>query len=234
MKVNKADVVNLNEAFSKPEITAEIIVEQSVSIATMLERLHVSKPTLYNYMAELGVTPVRQGRQAYVTTEESEWVAALSGLLKSGEATSAADAVVKLRSMGLIVPGKEPETKAFKKTATRKVETLGDDELTIMGRSSEALVKVGQAIMSPLVEAINYRFNVKADVKLTPEPTLKHYENLEKAYEKGWLLSTSELAGLLKMSPGSIQREFERGSFRFVKAGKNGRESAWKVLKSES
>lgn len=234
MEFDKADVKNSSKAVSEPEIITETIVEQSISIKTMLERLQVSKPTLYNYMAEVGVTPVRQGRQAYITAKEAKWVAALSGLLKSGEAASAADAVVRLRSMGLSVPGKEPETKALKKTVNRKVKTLGDDELTILNRSSGTLVKVGQVIMAPLVEAIN-QFNVKADVNLTSQAaTLSHYEKLEKAHEKGWLLSTSELAELLKLSPGSIQREFERGGFRFIKAGKNGRESAWKILKSES
>mgnify|MGYP007080468847 CR=1 FL=1 len=45
--------------------------------------------------------------------------------------------------------------------------------------------------------------------------TLNHYERLERAYEKGWLLSTSEIAGLWGLSPGSITKEFERRGFQF-------------------
>lgn len=214
-------------------IDPQLFIEQPVSIAELLVRLQVSKPTLYNYFSEAGVTPVRDGRQAYVTREESEWIGAMWGALKNGKAESVAAAVENLRASGIPIPGKEPETKLMKKT-TRQPDTLGDEGLTIVDRSSSTLIQIGQAIITPLVEAIA-KFNVKADVNLTPQKlTLKHYEELEKAYEKGWLLSTSELAGLLKMSAGSITKEFKRGGFRFVKAGKNGRESAWKVLKAES
>ena len=182
-------------------IDPQLFIEQPVSIAELLVRLQVSKPTLYNYFSEAGVTPVRDGRQAYVTREESEWIGAMWGALKNGKAESVAAAVENLRASGIPIPGKEPETKLMKKTI-RQPDTLGDEGLTIslLDRSGSKLIQIGQAIITPLVEAIA-KLNVKADVNLTPQnQTLTHYEELEKAYEKGWLLSTSELAGLLKMS----------------------------------
>jgi hypothetical protein len=221
------------EATSVP---AELLsYDSSVSIPRLWELTGVSKPTLYNYMRELGIEPERRGKQSYVTQEESEWVGALAALLKNGEAKSAAEAVQKLRSKGLVIPGKEPEISPLKQSSKRKGETLGVDESSsLIERDSSTIVRIGLEIVAPLVEAIS-KLNVKADVNLTPQiPSLSHYDELERAYEKGWLLSTSELAPLLKMAPGSITKDFERSGFRFVKAGKNGRESAWRVLKIEA
>ena len=75
--------------------------------------------------------------------------------------------------------------------------------------------------------------------KLTP-PTapLAHLEALEKAYEKEWLLSTSELAQLLRLSPKTIRKygnTFNEAGFTFTRAGTRARqETAWKVSKVRS
>ena len=58
---------------------------------------------------------------------------------------------------------------------------------------------------------------------------LNHLEQLEKAYENGWLLTTKEVHHLCGAKPnGSI---WERGSFIFTKVGKIGAQSSWRVGK---
>ena len=54
---------------------------------------------------------------------------------------------------------------------------------------------------------------------------------LQELADKGWWLSTSQLAqvmGLRSLPPGE---HFERYGFRFTRSGKNGPETAWKVEK---
>ena len=64
-----------------------------------------------------------------------------------------------------------------------------------------------------------------------PDP-LANLELLDRVAEKGWLLSTSQLAPLLGLK--SLHRaEFCRYGFRFTRVGRNGAESAWRVGKEK-
>jgi len=68
---------------------------------------------------------------------------------------------------------------------------------------------------------------------LNPTDPLSHLANLERASEKGWLLTSAQVKQLIGVKPTVRKDETElvRGSFAFVKAGKIGGQSAWKVLK---
>ena len=72
------------------------------------------------------------------------------------------------------------------------------------------------------------------DEAAAPEQSFKELlevlRGLQEVADNDWWLSTSQLAqvmGLRSLPPG----EFERYGFRFVKAGRNGAETAWKVEK---
>ena len=62
-----------------------------------------------------------------------------------------------------------------------------------------------------------------------PNP-LSRFEQLLAITDNSWRPSTSELAAILGLTTlsGSL---FERYGFRFIRAGKNGAQSAWKVEK---
>ena len=79
---------------------------------------------------------------------------------------------------------------------------------------------------------------VEAIVKrLTPSSPLSYLRDLEEAYEKGWLLSTSEVANLLRLSPKTIAsygHSFEDAGFVFTRCGRRkGGEIAWMIGKPE-
>lgn len=65
--------------------------------------------------------------------------------------------------------------------------------------------------------------------------SLDSYKWLEVASDRGWLLATSEVKKLVGVSPSTRKNSdfFSRGSWRFTKAGKIGRETAWRVEKVE-
>jgi hypothetical protein len=73
-----------------------------------------------------------------------------------------------------------------------------------------------------LVEAIARHFQQQR------EP-LQHYAELERAIASGWLLSTAEVRSLISTKPHGDR--FQHGSFIFVRAGKIGAQSAWRVAK---
>jgi hypothetical protein len=87
------------------------------------------------------------------------------------------------------------------------------------------------AALATVVEAIVKR--------LIPAPSrLSYLRELEEAYSLRWLLSTSELADLLGLTPGTITdygEEFSDAGFTFTRAGKRkGGEIAWSVGKPTS
>ncbi|MGK7877044.1 MAG: hypothetical protein AB4426_28260 [Xenococcaceae cyanobacterium] len=110
---------------------------------------------------------------------------------------------------------------------TEQTDTTG--QLAQINQSG-ALVALMEVLTSRLVPAIVS--------KLTPPaPPLANLEALEKAYEKGWLLSTGELAQLLRLSPKTIRGygdSFSEAGFIFTRAGTRARqETAWKVSKAK-
>lgn len=71
---------------------------------------------------------------------------------------------------------------------------------------------------------------IAAAIKPAEQP-LAHLEQLEKAATNNWLLSTSEVQRVIGVKPKG--ESFVRGSFTFVRSGKIGNQSAWRVVKSE-
>ena len=59
---------------------------------------------------------------------------------------------------------------------------------------------------------------------------LAHLEALQKACDQEWLISSSELAPLLRLTRISGQT-IERYGFTCARVGRNGAESAWKITK---
>lgn len=57
---------------------------------------------------------------------------------------------------------------------------------------------------------------------------LAHIRSLQEACDRGWLLSSSELAPLLKLNK-VIGQTIERYGFTCTRIGRNGIESAWKI-----
>lgn len=79
------------------------------------------------------------------------------------------------------------------------------------------------AVISILAEAI-----IQASRQADP---LAHIQALQKACDQGWLLSSSELAPLLKLSRISGQT-IARYGFICTRLGRNGAESAWKITRA--
>lgn len=68
---------------------------------------------------------------------------------------------------------------------------------------------------------------------VTPANPLEHFEALEKAHQSGWVLTTEEVESLIHIHPRCSEEDtaFTRGSWRFIKVGKVGQQTGWKVEK---
>ena len=70
---------------------------------------------------------------------------------------------------------------------------------------------------------------------LKPADPLAHLANLERAADSGWLLTSAEVKQLIgaKLVCNKGENSVTRGSFTFVKSGKIGNQTAWRVLKAQ-
>ncbi|MDH6064650.1 hypothetical protein [Umezakia ovalisporum] len=68
---------------------------------------------------------------------------------------------------------------------------------------------------------------------LKPSDPLPHVKALEEAAKAGWIFSSSEVEDLIGCKPKlkEGEQQFIRGSFGFVKAGRVGNQSRWKVVR---
>ncbi|WP_225852709.1 hypothetical protein, partial [Haemophilus parainfluenzae] len=60
-------------------------------------------------------------------------------------------------------------------------------------------------------------------------------EALDEACKRGWILTTEEVEQLIHVKPKASDADpaFERGTWRFVKVGKLGTQTGWRVEKRE-
>lgn len=84
----------------------------------------------------------------------------------------------------------------------------------VSGNDSENFIELIERIASALKPAAD---------------PLQHYAALERAIASSWLLSSAEVRALISTKPRGDR--FQRGSFVFIRAGKIGGQSAWRVVK---
>jgi len=117
--------------------------------------------------------------------------------------------------------------------------TTGEFLKSIGGTTSDRALVTSPSEQNPLFHPPTLVAVVEAIVKRLLPSTgsrLSYLRELEEACERGWLLSTSEVADLLGLSPRTIAaygQEFEDAGFVFTRAGtRKGGELAWSIDKS--
>lgn len=178
-------------------------------VSQLPDRYGIKRTALYERFKALSIKPQKQGNKSYLDGAQVEQLDQLHAHIQRGGG---------INDFGLEL---EP----------LKVEQTNSTEELASINQSGTLIALVEVLTSRLVPAIVS--------KLTP-PTapLAHLEALEKAYEKDWLLSTSELAQLLRLSAKTIRKygdSFNEAGFTFTRAGTRARqETAWKVSKVRS
>ena len=177
-------------------------------VSELPSRYHIKRTALYERLKALDIKPIKQGNKSYVDGNQLQQLDELHAHVQRGGGIT-----------DFLPSPEQPSSEQNEQTG----------QLAQISQPG-ALVALMEVLTSQLVPAIVS--------KLTPPPApLAHLEALERAYEKGWLLSTTELAQLLKLSPKTIRRygdSFREAGFIFTKAGTRARqETAWKVSKAK-
>ena len=176
-------------------------------VSQLRARYNLVRSAVYSRMNALGITTQTIGNKAYVNAEQLGLLDDLHQFIKAGGTTAEF-----LERRGLQKSG-------------------GDSSGLSSGLSTTQpndIIKLVTAIASEVASKLQ---------PPTPEPNpLAYFEDLERAAQNGWLLSTSEVAYLLDLSPSTIQKQgdrFSEAGFIFTRAGyRNQGEVAWRVSKS--
>jgi hypothetical protein len=190
----------------------------SFPVELLEDRYQLGHNALYNRLKGLGVKPFKVSRRAYITAQELKRLDQLHTHLQQG---------------GTINDFLAQEPASPNELSVNRTE--------IPVNLTNLIGTVADAVAGAVVTSMRSTAGVIADAvasRLTQlQPTsdpLEYLRTLEEAHRNGWILSTSEVAHLLRVSPRTITEHgelFEDSGFVFVRVGKKRGEVAWHVAK---
>ena len=179
-------------------------------VSDLRDRYQIGRTALYERMNTLAIKPAKHGTKSYLSGEQLRRMDDLELHLKSGG-------------------GLADFAKPVQQTFTEQTEQL-------QTQNPQAISPAQSSAMGVVIEGIVQ----SVFTRIAPQPAqagmrLAHLRELEEAYEKKWILSTSELADLLDLSANTVRGygdQFEEAGFQFQRAGTRSRgEVAWRVEK---
>lgn len=173
-----------------------------ISTSDLPGRYNIGKTQVSNRRKALGIEAQKEGKEYFITADDLLRLDALHEHLCRGGT---------IETFGLFNASSEPDKSSTGLDLAPVVNWLTEP--------SELMQLFLQLL--PIV-----RQSLPAAQPLAPQ------EAIDRACEKGWLLSTSQLCELLGVR--SIHGQtIDRYGFRFTRCGRNGREGAWAIEKLE-
>lgn len=186
------------------------------TVKDLESRFHVARSNIYKRIDGLRakgypMEPEKLDGKSYYSLEQVAVMDALDQLLSRGASIS------EFPSMG---------GESLSYSPTRQSHETRDNS-SLIDLTPNASAALG---MASLIDSIVTRI---VDVYPAQPDPLDNLRRLQEVCDRGWLLSSSQLAPLVgrKSLPSA---DFDRYGFRFVRVGKNGAETAWKVLRNEA
>lgn len=168
-----------------------------------------SRQALYNWLKVLGISLESAGRFSFATPEQVKMIDDLKAHLDNGGTFS-----------NYIPPSDVQLLDTEIDTSLDvSIDSQMDNQPTVVHSPMDSLLTVAKDLLSVDSQLMN-------QVIKEIDPLWGH-RALRNAQEWGLILSTTEVAKLIGVKPyGDV---FQRGVWKFTKAGKIGRESGWKI-----
>lgn len=189
--------------------------ELGFPVKDLPERYGIGRTMLYERINALSLTLEKVSNRAYVDEEQLKLLDGLDAHIKAGGITSDF-----LKEHGL--SGGQDEQVGALTQKIRNLQRSGKPE------QGEQISERWQ---------IAYALNAIADRITDPLQPLKMQQEqlrmLAEIAEQGWLIPTSQMLQLLglRSQPPLTDGWFQRRGFMFIKVGRKGRESEWRVVK---
>ncbi len=205
-------------------------------VSELTTQFGIGRTALYARMNSLTITPTKQGGKAFVSLRQLQRLDALNEHLKKGGALADFERVHRPDGES----GEQADPVLSDATPSRLDRSEASGALGFLRMDVQSAAElVATLVVNPLVGGLK-----EALLTVFPAPLsrverglrLSHLRELEEAYYKGWLLSTSELADLLGLTATTVRsygEQFEQAGFTFTRtpATRARGELAWKVGK---
>lgn len=201
----------------------------SFPVSELQHRYQIVRSNVYNRLEALNIKPEKQGGRAYVNGEQLQLLDALDEHIEKGGTT--AEFVASLADSGQV----EKSSGQQHLDSGQIEKSAGQLDLS-NGLAGQFTITEQHSALAGLIEAIASRLMpmIASQLKPSHDP-LASLRGLEEAYRNTWLLSTSEVAQLLKVSPRTVRsygEQFSDAGFVFTRAGIRKRgEVAWRISK---
>ncbi len=174
-----------------------------------------SRKSLYTRLNGLGIKLGKKNNKSYATEEQVALLDQQNEHIKQGG------------SIDNFEPVKIAEVTVHN-TAT---EQNGNTDISSLVETQlhSTQLEVTPQLLTDIVEAVSHAIASK----MTPVDPLWYLGRLEAARASGWELTTSQVQDLIGVKPSCKKgkQTFKRRSFIFVKSGKIGNQTSWKVMK---
>ncbi len=187
-----------------------------MKIKELQERYQLkTRQSIYNWCEALKITLAKDSNNhSYATPEQIELLDQLAEHLRSPGATLRNFTPVSITSIDTQID--------------TQIDTNYQPIDTPLSRDIVEAVTEGAASLSAEIKQAISQLASKL-----PSDPLWYMRTLEEARESEWLLTTKELQQLIGVKPKTKkgQNTYKRGSWVFIKSGKIGSQTAWRVTK---
>ena len=182
-----------------------------IQVSKLTARYNLVRSAVYTRLKALGIRPQTIGNKSYVNAEQLRLLDDFHQFIQAGGTTAEFLERRGLQNKGL--QNKDTDSSGL----SSGLSTAQPNDM----------LKLFTAFASEVASKLQPQI---------PEPNpLAYFEFLEQAARNGWLLSTSEVADLLDLTPSRIQKygdRFSEAGFIFTRAGyRTQGEVAWRVSK---
>jgi hypothetical protein len=195
-------------------------VQNSFPVGELKDRYGISKQGIINRRKYLKISTYKIGNKSYITEDDLDLLDRLHQFLNKNPTASMQDFRQEQSSESKLV-GVPTDRSSESTLPTVPIEPTS---LTILDNQNVTRMSLD----SNTIEEIAYKFQ-----RSNP---LWYMNILENARASNWLLTTSEVRELIGVKPKTKKGEktYKRGNWLFIKSGRIGNQTAWKVIKEES
>ena len=189
-------------------------------VSQLQSRFSLGKQAVYNRLDALGIKPFKEGNRSYITADQLQLLDQLHEHINQG---------------GTMAEFKKSAASPVDKTESLvdKLESPVDKAASLVDTVERGMNKSAANNLELMVQVVSAGVEKAIASSVQAKNPLWYMVELKRAADEGWLLTTKEIQELIGVKPRTKKGEstYTRGSFSFVKSGKIGGQTAWKVVK---
>ena len=187
-------------------------------------RYDIGRTALYERLKHINIKANKEGRSSFVSGEQLEELDRLHNHLEGGGTFEDFES--------LSTTGNSQEAISLNSSPN---SSLNVHRTNSWEAEREPLLEV---LIDAMKQSFHYAITYGVSLPNAGKPVtaIDRHQQLKVAAEEGWLLTTLEVKELIGVKPqaGKGENKYTRGSWTFIKSGKIGRGTAWRVERSMS